>query len=313
MQPELTNATALPEDVSRSPQDLRARIERASAEVSKPLSTEAQAQLHQSLGRFYQYVNGYCGSPEKLEAATTSDLSCIRNKYYNYLAGIADSVYRVGAYTVYETGVYGLLWPDESLQAQDSSRAGIWDLNIVWPRVDAHASPLSGKAGDALSDLVHERASRWISVGWELYVNVRLEELSECYVSARITESSYGGGAHPVEAYRVFNWNRRAGRPLASTDLFRDGSNWQREMLGRYRKRLGAAADGLTDENLLWWIQHGFVITAQGLRIIAHEGRTRVNGPLPDIDFLWNELSAWLIPSAVCSADRARASGEATP
>jgi hypothetical protein len=237
--------------------------------------------------RFFEWAEGYC----------QGDARCLRNQYYNYLAAIPDSVYRVGRWTVYGTGVYALEWADEDLQRMDPDRAFTWDLQLVWPRMDTKGHPpISDLAYGALGARVHKLMADWIQAGWDRLLDVHLEGFDDCYVSASITGSTYSGGAHPYEDFSTFNWNVRAKRALQNTDLFRTDADWKSEILALYRQRRQASG---TD---------GFVITASGLRFVQHQGATR-NENVPAVDLSWNDLAPWLIPGAICSmppSDRPR-------
>jgi hypothetical protein len=268
---------------------LRVRIDDASAAAAKSLSQEARAARKRSLARFYEATAGLCGVP--------GDQTCLRNEYYNYLTHIPDSVYRVDGHVLYETGVFGLLWADDSLQQQDPERAFTWNLRVTWPRVDQPAdrsNPLWGAVEYALADEAHARMAGWVRRGWTLDLDVHLEALGRCYISARLTSDWYGGGAHPNEDFEVFNWLRSANRRLTSVDLFRDESDWRRGILDLYRKRLGAAADGLSDDDLAPWVDHGYVATSSGITLISHWGRSRADPPLPDVALTWADLRPWL-------------------
>jgi hypothetical protein len=220
-------------------------------------------------------------------------------------------VYRVGRWTVYDTGVYALEWADEDLLDTDPDRAGPWDLQLTWPRVDAKASPmqsqvpLSGLAYGALGARVHKLMANWIEGGWDRLVAVHLEGVNDCYVSASITGSTYSGGAHPYEDFSTFNWNVRAKRALQNTDLFRADLDWKPEIIALYRQRLQASGTDLSEwalssdgTNSLF--ADGFVITDNGLRFVEHEGATR-NENVPAMDLTWDDLAPWLNPGAICS------------
>jgi len=141
---------------------LRTRIERETNKVVRALSPEGKNAVNRSLSRFLDWAGGYC----------QGDARCLRNQYFNYLAAIPDSVYRVGRWTVYTTGVYALEWADEDLQGMDPDRPFTWDLQLTWPRVDAQESPLqrqvplSGLAYDALGVRVRKLMADWAEGGW---------------------------------------------------------------------------------------------------------------------------------------------------
>jgi hypothetical protein len=274
---------------------LRVRIDDASAAAAKPLSQEARAARMRSLARFYESTAGLCGVP--------GDETCLRNEYYNYLAHIPDSVYRVDGHVVYETGVFGLLWADDSLQQQDPERAFTWNLRVTWPRVDEPADRSNSLWGpvDALSEEAHARMAGWVRAGWTSDLDVHLEALGSCYISARLTSYAYGGGMHGFEVFEVFNWLRSANRRLTHADLFRDGSNWQRGILDLYRQRLGASADGLSDDDLAPWVDHGYLATSSGITLISHEGLSRAAEGLPDVVLTWADLRPWLSASVPCT------------
>jgi hypothetical protein len=289
-------APQIPLDLTAA--QLRVRIDDASAAAAKPLSPEARTERERSLTRFYNATGSFCGIPSGAED------SCVHNEYYNYLAHIPSSVYRVDGHVVYETAVYGLLWADDSLQQQDPERPFTWDLRVTWPRVDEPASdsnPLWGTVEHALAEEAHARMAKWVGAFWSWDLDVHLESLGRCYVSARLMSDWYAGGAHPNEEFEVFNWLRSANRRLTHADLFRDGSDWHRGILDLYRKRLGAAADGLRDEVLAPWVDHGYVATSSGITLISHWGRSRAEPPLPDVVLTWADLRPWLSATAPCA------------
>lgn len=290
----LTDAAAPQIPLNLTPAQLRVRIDDASAAAAKSISPEGRAARERSLWRFYQATASHCGVP------SGADDNCLYNEYYNYLAHIPDSVYRVDGHVVYETGVYGLLWADDSLQQQDPERAFTWDLHVTWPRVDEPAdrsNPMWGPVAYALAEEVHARMAKWVGIGWSSYLDVHLEALGPCYVSARLASDWYGGGAHPNEDFEVFNWLRSAKRRLTNADLFRDDSNWRHGILDRYRKRLGAAAEALSDDYLAPWVDHGYLATSSGVTLINHWGRSRIED-LPDVVLTWVDLRPWLSASA---------------
>jgi hypothetical protein len=118
---------------------LHTHIERETTTVARTLSPQGRRVMHQSVNRFFNWAEGFC----------QGDAGCLRNQYYNYLAAIPNSVYRVGRWTVYN-GVYALEWADEDLQGTDPERPFTWDLQLTWPRVDAAANPV--QAHLALAD-----------------------------------------------------------------------------------------------------------------------------------------------------------------
>jgi hypothetical protein len=303
------SGASLPTDVLTVPvAELRARIDQETATVAKRLTSAGQQTVQHSLSRFYQWVNAYCGVADSQKDLTSDDATCARNQYINYLARIPDSVYRVGAWTVYETGIYALLWADDNLQGADPQRPFTWQLEVIWPRVDSGSlQPLSSQATQSLADAIHTYQARWVQTGWEGYVDVHVEAINACYASATIMESTYSGGAHPYEDAHVFNWDQSAHRPLRSEDLFGDRQDWQRALLDLYRKHLQSSGQDISDETVFSdevlkpWIIGNYVVTDPGLRIIGREGRSRVQ-LIPAVDIAWSELSPWLVSSARCRA-----------
>jgi hypothetical protein len=280
---------------------LQTHIERESIKVGRILSPEGRRAMHRSMNRFFLWAEGYC----------QRDARCLRNEYWNYLAAIPNSVYRVGPWTVYNTGIYALQWADEDLQSMDPDRFVAWDLQLTWPRVDSTTNPIPGDvalantAYGALTARVHKVMSDWVQGGWERSLDVRLEGVNDCYVSASITGSTYTGGAHPYEDFSRFNWNVKAKRPLQNTDLFRSDKQWKSEIAELYGQRVRARKSDLSEwarspDGLNWLFTDGFVITDHGLRFPEHEGATR-NERVPAIDLSWNDLAPWLLPGADCS------------
>jgi hypothetical protein len=277
---------------------LRVRIDEASAAAAKSLSPEARTERKRSLNRFYTAMAGLCG------VTRGGDDRCLQNAYYNYLANIPNSVYRVDGHVVYETGVYGLLWADDDLQQQDPERAFTWDLSVTWPRVDGprdRSNPLWGPVTYALAEEAHARMAKWVGSSWTYYFDVRLESLGRCYISARLLSDWYTGGAHPNEEFEVFNWLRSANRRLTAADLFGGGNDWRRGILDLYRKRLGRTADGLSDDDLAPSVDQGYVVTSSGITLISRWGMSRAEPPLPDIALTWAELRPWLSATAPCT------------
>jgi len=275
---------------------LRHRIELETTRVVQALSPEGKSAVHRSWLRFLGWAAGYC----------EADARCLRNQYYNYLAAIPTSVYRVGRWTVYNTGVYALEWADEHLQEMDPDRAFTWDLQLTWPRVDAKTP--ADSAYDALAARVHKLMSDWIEGGWSRSIDVHLEGVNDCFVSASITSSTYSGGAHPYEDYSTFNWNVREKRALQNTDLFRADTDWHSEILALYRQHLKASGTELSDWSLSSdgvnsLFNDGFVMTDNGLRFVEHEGATR-NEVVPAVELSWKELAPWLVPEAGCPIEQ---------
>jgi len=288
---------------------LHARIERETTKIVQPLSPEGKAAMDRSLRRFLDWAEAYC----------QGDARCLRNQYFNYLAAIPNSVYRVGRRTVYATGVYALEWADEDLQRMEPDRAPAWVLQLTWPRVDARGDPLPGHgpppgtAFGPLGDLMHKVMADWIQAGWDRSIDVHLEAVNDCYVSANITGSTYTGGAHPYEDFSTFNWNVKARRTLENPDLFRADTEWKSDILALYRQRLQASGTDLSEwalssPGMSSLFTDGFVITDDGLRFVEHEGATR-NERVPAIDLSWHELAPWLVPGATCSVAQNDASG----
>jgi hypothetical protein len=290
----LTHAATPQIRLDLTPGELRIRIDDVSGAVARPISPEGRTARERSLTRFYEATASLCGGPRG------GDDRCLRNQYYNYLAHVPDSVYGVDGHVVYETGVYGLLWADDSLMEQDPERPFTWDLRVTWPRVDepATSNPLWGPVEHALAEEAHARMATWVGGFWSWDLDVHLESLGRCYVSARLTSDWYAGGAHPNEEFEVFNWLRSANRRLTHADLFRADSDWRRGILNLYRKRLGAAADSLSDDDLVPSVDHGYVATSSGIILISHWARSRAEPPLPDVLLTWADLRPWLSTSA---------------
>jgi hypothetical protein len=280
---------------------LHTRIERETTKVSRILSPEGRHAMNGSMYRYFAWAGGYC----------EGDARCLRNQYFNYLAAIPNSVYQVGRWTVYNTGVYALEWADEDLQRTDPDRAATWNFQLTWPRIDAKANPLRGhvtlaaSANGALATRVHKLMADWIEGGWDRSLDVHLEGFDDCYVSASIAGDTFSGGAHPYEDFSTFNWNVRAKRALENTDLFRTDTDWKSAIFALYRQRLQAAGTDLSEwalssDGMESVFSDGFVITASGLRFVQHQGATR-NEVVPAIDLAWHELAPWLVPRAICS------------
>jgi hypothetical protein len=292
----LTQAATPQIPLDLTSRQLHKRIDDASATIAKALSQEGRAARERSLARFYKATAGLCGDPGG------ADDKCLHNQYYNYLVHIPDSVYRVDGHVVYETSVYGLLWADDSLQEQDPERPFTWELRVTWPRVDepaSHSNPLSGAVEQALAEETHARMAKWVQSYWFWYFDAHLESLGRCYVSARLLSQWWSGGMHPNEEFEVFNWLRSAKRRLTHADLFRDDSDWQSGILKLYRKRLGAAADGLSDDDLAPWVDHGYVATSSGITLASHWAQSRADPPLADVALTWADLRPWLSDLAI--------------
>lgn len=290
------SSPGIPLDLSVA--QLRARIDEGSAKVARSLSPLARTERDRSLSRYYKAMTAVCAFPGRAGEA------CLHDNYYNYLAHIPDSVYRVDGHVVYETGVYGLLWADDDLQQQDAERPFTWDLQVIWPRVDepgGRSNPMWGPVAYALAGQAHARMASWAGQGWSWQLNVHLESLGRCYVSARLLSDSYGGGAHPNEEFAVFNWSRAANRPLTNADLFREDTDWRGRILALYRKRLGAVAEGLGDDDLGSSVDHGYVVTDSGITLISRWGRSRADAPLPDVALAWADLQGLLATGAPCT------------
>lgn len=282
----------------------RSRVDRNAATLAKGLTPAGQKIFLASVQRLHDYAGAHCGSIPARGVLAEGQGSCLTTIYFNYLAALPSASYRVGAWQVYETGIYGIEWADDDLMDQDAERPFWWDLQVTWPRVDADPSPISPKAKAALMKRVHQRIRAWAAGGWSLSVDVRLVALNSCYLSATIDESLYSGGAHPNEDFGEFNWNRSAERELQPGDLFPSGVDWRAGLLKLYRGHLasGPAADAaseLTDADLAPWVENGWLVTERGLRIAGHWGRSRGES-LPDTDISWEELGEWLRPAAVC-------------
>jgi hypothetical protein len=279
---------------------LRARIERETTKVVRTLSPEGKEAVHRSLRRYWDWAGGYC----------QGDSRCLRNQYFNYLADIPGSVYRVGRWTIYNTGIYALEWADEDLQSMDPDRALTWNFQLTWPRVDAQTNPMQGhvapfeSAYAVLEARLHQVMADWIQAGWDRSLGVHLEAVNDCYVSANITGSTYSGGAHPYEDFSTFNWNVRAKRALQNSDLFRTDTEWKSEIFALYRQRLQAIGTELSEgalsaDAMNSLFKDGFVITDNGIRFVEHEGATR-NESVPAIGLSWQDLAPWLAPGAIC-------------
>ena len=173
---------------------LSQRIERETMRVARILSPEGRRAMQQSMYRFFQAAEGYC----------QGDTRCLRDRYWNHLGAIQHSVYRVGQLTVYNTALYALEWADEDLQGA-APHQPTWDLEVTWPRLDWPGSTDGAKF--ALAARVHQVMADWAQEGWDRSLDVHLEEISDCYVSASIVGSTYTGGAHPYEDFSTFNWN----------------------------------------------------------------------------------------------------------
>jgi hypothetical protein len=277
-------------------------INRQTDAIAKALSPPARQAILSSLSRFQQWVGGYCGVSASLKDASASDLSCVHNQYFNFLAHIPQSVYQIGRWTVYETSVYGLEWADGDLLDQDPTRPFTWDLQLIWPQVDASPTPLSRKMILALKDKVHLLVSGWAVGGWEVDVSVNIDAINACYESVGIHQYIYGGGVHGNGDSHFLNWNRMSDLPLTLADLFKLGGDWRHAVVNLYEKHLRSSKSGvppafMLDENHLErWIS----VTDHGLKIVI-DGLPPAGG-VPEVELTWAELQPWLVPSAPCTS-----------
>jgi hypothetical protein len=283
---------------------LQARVDRETAAAAKGLTPAGRTIFLASIRRLHNYAGAHCGDPAVRGALAEGQGICLANIYGNFLAALPKALYRVGDWQVFETWIYGIEWADDDLMGQDAERPFMWDLQIGWPRVDADPSPVPAKAAAVLIARVHQRMRAWSTAGWSMDVHVRLTALNSCYLSATLEESTYAGGGHPNEDFNVFNWNRAANRELQASDLFVQGVDWRTGLLKAYRGHLAsgqgaAVASGLTDADLAPWVDHGWLVTEKGLRIVGHWGQSRTES-VPDTDVPWRELGEWLQPTAGC-------------
>jgi len=283
---------------------LQARIDRAAAALAKVLTPVGRKAYLTSIQRLHDYAAAHCGYYDGQKKLQPGESTCLLNIQGNFLDSLPRSVYRVGNWRVYETGVYAIEWADDELLGQDTDVAFWWDMEVTWPRVDADPSPVPTRAMTALTQHVHERIASWATAGWSLSVQVRFEAINECYASASITESDYGGGAHPYENLTGFTWDLRAVRQLQLADLFLPDRNWRAGLLELYRNHLAsgsaaAALKELDDDSLALSLGDGWLVTDKGLRLLNREGSTRIER-LPDVELTWNELAQGLSPSAAC-------------
>jgi hypothetical protein len=285
---------------------LRERIDHEADSLAAGLSPDGRRAFQASIRRLHEYAGAHCGVHVGQKVLQDGEGTCLLNIEGNFLVTLPDSVYRVGAWHVFETGIYGIEWADGDLLEQDSDRPFWWDVEITWPRVDASPSPVPVPAAQALRAHLHRRMAEWATGGWSLAVRVRLVAINDCHVSATIETSTYAGGAHANEDSSAFNWNRVAQRGLQPADLFRTESDWQKGLIGAYRHHLeaGPAAALLAevpDDSLAQSLEGGWVVTDSGLRFLEREGLSRVQR-LPAADIPWSELSGWLVPGASCAA-----------
>jgi hypothetical protein len=287
---------------------LRADIDRQTDKIAKTLSPTARQAIQTSLSRFYRWVAGYCGVSESLKDASDGDLSCVENHYGNFLAHVPQSVYPMGSWAIYETSAYGLLWADGDLLDQDPARPFTWDLEVIWPHVDATPNPLSRKMILALKDKVHSLVSGWAVGGWEVSVSVNIDAINACYESVGIHQFVYAGGAHGNGDFQSFNWNRMSDAPLNLADLFKPGVDWQHNIVTLYEKHLRSGSGGvppasILDEDFLErWIAQDTVVTDHGLQIVVGGLPPAYGLVLAGVEVPWAELQPWLAPSAQCTS-----------
>ncbi len=285
---------------------LRARIDHDAVALARGLGPDARKAYLNSVRRLHAYAAAHCGYYVGQKKLEPGEGTCLLNIHGNFLAALPQSVYRVGKWHVYETGAYGIEWADGELLEEDPARPFWWDLQIIWPRVDAESSPVPAPTTLALSRLVHERIARWATGGWSVDVQVRFAAINDCYVSASIVESDYTGGAHPNDGAAAFNWSRAAHRELLPSDLFAPDRDWRLGLLALYRHHLAPGpvaqtAAKLDDDSLASSLQGGWVVTDEGLRFLSREGASRAE-TLPAVEVAWRELSGLLLPGAACQA-----------
>lgn len=290
---------------------LETDIDRKTTAIARALSSSGSRAMQDSLSRFYQWVDAYCGKAEAPKDPSGGNQRCIYDEYFNYLDHVPKSVYSVGPWTVYETAVYGLLWGATDPPDQDLHRPP-GELKLSVPHVDAAPTPLSKQLSWALTEQVHSLVSGWAVEGRQLSLSVHVETINKCYATFGIEQSVYTGGAHPNGYFQSFNWNRTSDAPVNLADLFKPGTDWNHNLVTLYEKHVRSGDGGirpsifedqpfLTEESLERSIDKETVVTDHGLKIVVGGLAPAYGLILPGIVLKWAELQPWLAPSAPCT------------
>lgn len=171
-----------------------------------------------------------------------------------------------------------------------------------WPEIDR---PTASQQtwNDAIRTRVSDMSSPDDVAGSQLEVSAFLESANSSFIFVSVQGLEYGyGAAHPNGWMKHISWLANAGRELYSSDIFREGSGWERFLATLSLKEVGPfGQDSSSSEDFLNRIA---AVVEQVSNWSLNASRLKVTCPPYSInpgsreefqiDFKWNELRPYL-------------------
>jgi uncharacterized protein YecT (DUF1311 family) len=294
---------------------LDTQLAAAYATARAQLSPEAAGQIQKDQREWLTFIDKSCppgstGDPADMRGCLSAGYEERRRQFRisHYPGGIV----------LYTRTHFILVYsrPDEKDKAENDP--GFGTGTFEWPQID-RPTPVQARWNNAVFDAAVRLSAAGtpneknatsldagVDTGGTIDVDYTLRALNEHLIVTELGASTYGyGAAHPGTVTSSLLWWLDKGRELKPSDIFREGSNWQKALAPRVIAKLKAKDEVSDDKG--WDVKkavdteltnpRAWTVTRSGLtiRFGQYEVAAYAVG-MPEATFRWSELHEFLAP-----------------
>lgn len=293
--------------------DLNRQLSTVYERLQAQLSPEAAAAIQSDQKEWLAATSQICSG-----ADIPSSGPCFEHPYSERLQQLQQGTVAGSSPTIY-TRAHIFVFPRKGGDPRSASNPVFGILTFEWPQID-RPTPQQETWNTAVRDaavrlaLGHKAATEPFPAvldaaaapDVELSSYYLLNAANEHLVEVGLIQYTYSGGAHGMTNSASFIWLFGPNRQLQASDIFREGSNWQQQIVTQTIARLQAQPDlrpmlwkgkeledgaaGATDPRHWQISRDGLTISFDQYEVAAYAAGGG------SVDFTWDELNPLLSP-----------------
>ena len=279
------------------------------------LSPEAAAHIQNDQREWLNFITKSCPPAATGELAHMRE--CLTSAYSERKRQFHISHYP-GGVVIYTRTHFGLVYSAPADREKDSNDPAFGTGVFEWPQIDRPTPPQAQWNAAVTNAALHLTSANTdpkkhatsldaaIDPGGTIDMNYNLLALNQHLIVTDLSASTYGyGAAHPNTEVSTLLWWLDKGRELKTSDIFREGSNWQKILVPRVVAKL--KGQDVPSDSSIWDVKkavatelanpRSWMVTHAGLTITFGQYEvTAYAGGMPDATFRWSELHDLLSP-----------------